>query len=128
MRIRGEQMDDLSRNLEASFLSRMMVHLNKFFPLQCEALGEESIIDSIHYGVSRAAAYGIVAERDVCKYIDLMYALGRDYDRDPNYAWAYADLTNSTIPDPTSRINRVHDAALTRIRAQADTSAPPQVH
>jgi hypothetical protein len=34
----------------------------------------------MHRGVLRAKAYGIQAERDMVKYLNLMFVFGRDFD------------------------------------------------
>ena len=66
----------------------MLVHLRKFFPKQCAALGELQLRETIGHGIRRAAHYGITAKRDVCKYIDLMIVFGRDFDSDKRFRWA----------------------------------------
>jgi hypothetical protein len=61
-----------------------LAHLRKFFPRQCVALGERQMRESMR----RAARYGFMAKRDVCEYIDLMIALGLDFDTDKRNRWA----------------------------------------
>jgi len=80
------------------FVDRMVVHLKKFFPKQCEVTGEPQLRETIRYGIKRAKIYGIVTERDVCKYIDLMVVLGRDFDADKRFPWAGEILTTSKKP------------------------------
>jgi hypothetical protein len=66
----------------------MLTHLKKFFPQQCAAAGDQRLLEVVRYGIQRAAVYGITAKRDVCKYIDLMIVLGRDFDTDNRSRWA----------------------------------------
>jgi hypothetical protein len=117
--IRKSQLDALSIAHRTSFDNRMLAHLKKFFPAQYDGLGEERAIEAVHYGIARAATYGITSERDVCKYVDLMFALGRDFDTDPRFDWAQPILTDPNLPDPSARIELLYDAALTRIREAA---------
>jgi hypothetical protein len=117
--IRKKQLDALSTVQRISFDNRMLTHLKKFFPAQYDGLGDERALDAVHYGIARAATYGMTSERDVCKYIDLMFALGRDFDTDPRFDWAQPILTNPGLPDPSARIELLYDAALTRIREAA---------
>ncbi|MBZ5626545.1 MAG: hypothetical protein LAQ69_48870 [Acidobacteriia bacterium] len=86
--IRQQQMAAFAQAAVKSFDDRVVIHLNKFFPEQCGTLGEPQLREFIRYGVERANTYGIVAERDVCKYIDLMAVFGRDFDTDPRLRWA----------------------------------------
>src|SRR6266851_10150050 len=85
--IRKEQMAAFGPLGKKVFEDRVVDHLKKAFPQQSKALGDEKLRETIQYGTQRAAAYRIVAERDVCKYIDLMVLYGRDFDKDPNLPW-----------------------------------------
>src|SRR5687768_3870557 len=75
--IRPAHMSTLSEASVERFETSMVVHLNKCFPDQCRALGEPRVRETIRYGIERASVYGITAQRDVCKYIDLMFVFGQ---------------------------------------------------
>ena len=93
-----------------AFEDRVAAHLKRCFPRQSEALGEAKVHEVIHYGIQRAKSYGIIAERDVCKYIDLMIVFGRDFDKDPQLGWPAPILNNKTVKDPALRIKRLLEA------------------
>lgn len=95
------------------YQDRMLMHLERFFPEHCEALGEENTRLLIEHGIERAATYDIVSERDVCLFIDLMLALGVDFDESDKYPWARELLTDENAPEP--RIDAVHDRAMRQI-------------
>ena len=80
MVIRRRQMAMFSGTALQSFEDRVAAHLNRCFPDQCKLLGEPSLRGTIRYGIERASQHGINAEREVCKYIDLMVVFGRDFD------------------------------------------------
>jgi hypothetical protein len=109
--IRKEQMAAFGPLGKKAFENRIVAHLKKIFPQQSEELGNEKMRETIRYGTQRAAAYSIVAERDVCRYIDLMILYGRDFDRDPNHAWAQSVLQNQAIRSPSSKVVRLFKAA-----------------
>ncbi len=90
----------------------MLAHLREFFPQPCEELSDEGCREAIEHGIERSASYDIVSEADVCRYIDLMFALGRDFDRDPRWPWAKRILTDPHCPDPTQRLERIYREAL----------------
>jgi len=97
--IRLEQLDVFSQHERRKFQDWMVAHVTKFFPQQCTALGAESKVrDLIWYGVARSATYGITAKREVCKYVDLMMVLGRDFDTDERLGWAARILTQPGRP------------------------------
>jgi hypothetical protein len=80
------------------FVDQMVVHLKKFFPKQCEAMGEPQLRDTIQYGIKRAAAYGITAQCDVRQYMNLIVVFGRDFDTDKRLPWASEILNRSNSP------------------------------
>ncbi len=109
--IRKEQMAAFGPLGKKAFEDRVVDHLKRAFPQQSEALGDEKIRETIQYGTQRAAAYRIIAERDVCKYIDLMVLYGRDFDKDPNLPWAQSVLQNQAIKNPSTKVDRLFKAA-----------------
>ena len=109
--IRKEQMAVFGPLGRKAFEDRMLTHLKKVFPEQSESLGEPKLRETIQYGTQRAAAYRIISERDVCKYIDLMVLYGRDFDKDLNLPWAQVILQNQSIRNPSSKIERLYKAA-----------------
>ncbi len=109
--IRKEQMAVFGPLGKKAFEGRVITHLKKVFPEQSKSLGEPKLRETIQYGTQRAAAYRIISERDVCKYIDLMIFYGRDFDKDPNHSWAQSILQNQAIRNPRSRIECLYKAA-----------------
>jgi hypothetical protein len=109
--IRKEQLAVFGPIGKKAFDDRMVAHLKKVFPDKSEVLGESKLRETIQYGTQRAAAYRIISERDVCKYIDLMILYGRDFDKDSNLPWAQSALQNQALRNPTSKIERLYKAA-----------------
>jgi hypothetical protein len=107
--IRQGQVDAFKQVATNNFESRMVEHIAKFFPKQLVALGEQTARQTIQYGIQRAEAYGIVAERDVCKYVDLVFLFGRDFDKE--YVWAQNALTDEEVPEPAVRIGDLYELA-----------------
>lgn len=117
LKIRKEQNDELAKAAVKRFEDWMVVHLNKFFPEHCKALGPEGTLESIRYAIERSATYEIVSERDVCKYTDLMFAFGRDFDEDPNLPWASEILNDKNLKgQPTEKINNLYKIAMRNVK------------
>jgi hypothetical protein len=91
--------------MEENFVERMTAHLQRYFPVWARASGER-VVHTIRLGIERSRSYGITAERDVSRYIDIMAALGEDFDKEP---WAAGILNRNS--NPTARMNLVFDAA-----------------
>lgn len=88
LHIRPAQIGVFSELADRTFEDWMVGHLRQFFPAQCDALGEEGLREIIRDGRTRAAHHGFRTRCDVCKYIDLMIVLGRDFDTDGRTRWA----------------------------------------
>jgi hypothetical protein len=120
-RLDESQAEKLSEAAVIDFENRMVVHLGRHFSEQCEALGEHGVREAIRFGIARSSHYGIVNERDVCKYIDLMFAFGREFDTDEDLPWASRILKDK---DPryhggTLKIERLYETALTQVHNAA---------
>jgi len=109
MVIHPAQMAAFSQSATERFESRMLEHLNTCFPEQCRAWGEPKVRSTIRYGTERASAYGITAQRDVCRYIDLMVLFGPDFDRDSSLPWLSAVLNDRAMRDPTVKLEALYN-------------------
>jgi hypothetical protein len=105
--IRQEQMDEFFRTSGKNFMDWMFAHVKKFFPEDYQDLGNTEVREMIGYGIQKAETYDITTERDVCKYIDLMFALGQDFDTNPDLPWVQEILQDETLPDPAERMDRL---------------------
>jgi hypothetical protein len=105
-------MAKLSRSALEAFEDRMVIHLNKCFPAQCKAGGEPKVRETIRYGIERASTHGMTAERDVCKFIDLMFVYGRNFDVDPNLTWPSAVFNDRSLRDPTIKMEVLYETGM----------------
>jgi hypothetical protein len=120
MIIRKEQTDVFSERSLSGFERRLIEHLNRCFPAECEALGLQATENVIRYGIERAAGYGINLERDVCKYIDLMFVLGHDFDQQPDLPWVSEMLKDDTCTNSSVKMERLYATA----KARTSTTGP----
>jgi hypothetical protein len=111
MIIRSQQMASLSKVLRQDFVERMEAYLNRCFPEECQAIGKADVQNTIRYGIERAKRHDIDLERDVCKYIAIMFAFGRDFDSSPALPWASSILNDDTISNSTVKTERLFAAA-----------------
>src|SRR5712691_9754666 len=95
--IRKEQIAAFGEGLRRRFESEMAVHLERFFPEPCAAMGGEKLGTFIKHTIDKAIRYGIDRERDVCKFLDVAMALGRDFDKDPRFSWSRDILTDASL-------------------------------
>lgn len=91
------------------FESSMIAHLRKCFAAQCGTLSDDELRESVEQGKNSAATYGITAERDVCKFIDIRTVHGPGFDESP---WASRILNDGIYKTSTARVERLFDEAL----------------
>lgn len=103
--IRDDQMETLRKGMRDNYEDRLVDHLNKFFPDQCQKLGDKETRKAIRHGMNRAKSYGIVSQRDVSKYLNIMFIFGLDFDKDPRYPWAAKIFKKAPALDPTWVVN-----------------------
>lgn len=114
--IRKEQISTFSEVQVKRFEERVYKHLQKHWPNECDTLGEAAVRDSIKKGIERAKNYNIVSERDITRYINVMYTLGHDFDTDNRYPWA-AQTLNAASLSSRAKMNQVCELTSTELRS-----------
>ncbi len=105
--LRAEQVAALSGGAQARFEAKLLAHLEREFPEQCRALGEAELRAVLDHGIARARGYQLLTELEQCKYFNLMFCFGRDFDREQR--WARQILAGGRGP---GLIDRLYGVAL----------------
>lgn len=111
--VRDAQWRAFAPGAETRFGTRVRAHVERYFPARCAALGPDEVEAAIAHGQARAAAWDIVSERDVCRYIDLTFAFGWNLDDPEVYPWAARILRDASKRGP-ARLDALYDAATRR--------------
>ena len=99
LRIRPEQIKALDAAMRERYIEKAIEHLRELFPKEVKELGDDKARALVEEGIDRAAAYNITAEREVTLFIDLMVAIGPDFDSRQRYkAWMPGILANPDLP------------------------------
>jgi hypothetical protein len=120
--IRPEQYHAFEQKAVQDMQDRLIAHLWKSFPEQCQMLGEERTRETVQYGIQRAASYEIVAEADICKYVDLMFGFGRDFDQDARLPWAHDILTDPNVATASEKAQQLYQTAMALIRQAVEAA------
>jgi hypothetical protein len=125
--LREAQVEALRMPSSEGFVGRVEAHLRRFFPGECARLGGKPALRAVvDHGMARAAHHGLRSEREVCKYLDLMFAFGRDFDRDPRLPWAVAIFEGHTHDLSRSKIDRLFEQALAHPEHATGLAGPPE--
>jgi hypothetical protein len=115
--IREEQMEVLREYMRRRFEDRMVAHFREFWTEECDAMGEESVRQMIRKGSERAAAHGITKEYDIARYVNIMFALGPDFETDPATEWAGRVLSDEEL-GPRPRMDLLCDRVEQELEAR----------
>ena len=107
--IRESQMKTLRLSVERRFKAKLRRHAMMYFPETAAELGDD-LPEAIIHAVKRARQYGFDGEREICRYLNLEFRFGRNYDADPNCQWA-RDLLRSSLPGPP-RMQQLYELAV----------------
>jgi len=126
--IRPEQLKAFSAAKRQGFEEQLNTYLVSAFPREIQALnltlpGIKSVADLIRHGIARANAYGLEAERDVGRFVELMVRLDPLFESRRDMAWATSILKNASLT-PHARIELVHEM-MPRKMPLAGWPAPP---
>jgi len=107
LRIRREQMDALDEAAMRRFEQRAIQHLKETFPKHARFRGEEGLRNTVRSGLERARQRGLASERGLLLYLELMVMLGSGFDADPQLPWASIILSDQSMGDEATRVDRL---------------------
>jgi hypothetical protein len=84
--IRREQMRILTAPFFEQFVRRGISHVQKHFGDQFVLIGEPEVRRAVLHAVERAESYGLTTDEHVLLFVTLMFAFGRNFDRDLSWA------------------------------------------
>jgi hypothetical protein len=115
--IRKEQIEALSEAARDAFCDRAVEYLRTSFPENTEQYSGADLRAIAQLGLDRTAELGIHRQIDVFRWLNLMFALGFDFDSDPAYPWVQDILNDpgvhrdAVMPWLTERAIRYLEAA-----------------
>jgi hypothetical protein len=104
--ITPEQMQAFAPVMRSGFEKRMVAHLRATFPRLTAGRPDDNILRFVRFGLERSAAYNVIIERDVERYLEYMVLYGPQFDTDPRYAWA-AEVLSVPEARGTAKMDRI---------------------
>jgi hypothetical protein len=109
--IRDHQMQAFRAAGREKLERNLAQHLSKFFPKHTEYLGEKRLRTVVQYGIASARNQGFRTDYETFLYVDLMYMLGCEFDRDPQLPWV-SEILALRNGAPLMRIESLHERAM----------------
>jgi hypothetical protein len=108
LKVRKTQMDSLSEAMLKQFEDRMVIHLRSACPEQTHDMPDANLRVMVQSGISKAREYGVIAEDDIRRYLELMIVYGTDFDISPQTSWAGEILQTKDL-DGSAKIDRLDE-------------------
>ncbi len=90
------------------FARRLVTHLKAVWPAECAELGDSALDEIVNNATKRAASFGLSAEYDIVRYMDLTFLLGKDFETNPLAAWTRPILGDPSLA-PAAKMDRVYE-------------------
>lgn len=85
--IRSSQMETFDAYSLNKYKAELCRHLTRYDSLLCKAAGSQALKEAVTLGLQRAHECGFTLNGPIRTYLEIMLALGGDFDRDPQYFW-----------------------------------------
>lgn len=108
--VRRDQLAAFAADRAARFQRSLVVHVHRSFPDKCASLGPTETERWVAVALERGRGHGFESERDLCKYVNLAFSFGLDFDRSSGCAWA-VELLGSTATFAT-RMDALYQAGI----------------
>ncbi|NRR32350.1 hypothetical protein HSX11_19420 [Oxalobacteraceae bacterium] len=122
--IRQAQMHILAESLAAAQKRRQIEAMAAFLRTQFHAelwvLGHEVLCQRIEETLRTAAGFGIVSERDGCRYLSLAVSYGWDFHVRADLAWMRGMLDDVNAGTPAQRLRRLLGHCIQRSQIEED--------
>ena len=117
--IRKEHREAFEQAARESCEERLIAHAERVWPKRVRQLGAERTEAFVRAGIRRAAEYELARERDIARFIDLMFALGPRFDR--RVRWARGILQSGVLR-PHEKVERLCARLRNELATRADAT------
>jgi len=122
LRVKKLDPDRAAKQVQADFSSGMIGLFREVHPKKAALLGNGVLEKLIADGSESALRYGIVGERGRMVYLLHMFIIGSGFDRDPQFPWAEAILTDTALSGEGERVDRLHQAAMDHLNRSLEAT------
>jgi len=106
--LRRPQIKAISYLAREEFVVRLMAHVRHHFPRDTDAMDEAQLRATVEEGIAQAEKHGFSSDRDITRYLNLMFTFGRYFDRDPSLSWATRLFARKGRLKPGSLMNKLY--------------------
>jgi hypothetical protein len=107
LKLRPEHLAAFEAQVVRLFTLRVVAHVKAVWPAECAELGDAPVAEAVRGVIQRAAALGLLSERDVVRFVDLAFILARDFDTNPLAAWTRPIFADRTLA-PAAKLDKLY--------------------
>jgi len=123
--IRPEQIGAFAKSVEEALECRLVAHVSRVLPNVYAQMGEHTVRKRVRGGMKTASAFGIEAEYELCRFVDLVFMLGADFCNDERDAWAPMVLRDKALSE-TAKMDELYNRLGKQLdAARAGEPLPP---
>ncbi len=124
--IRDAQMQSLQLHRRSLFVERAVRRLRELFPEESQGYRDAELRAAAEAGVERAdTVYGLRSERDVMRFLAIMWCFGARFDDDPSLPWVREALRDARF-EALFEAARAHAEEGLGLRLRPSPVEPPE--
>lgn len=121
--IRENQHEVLREAARVVFLDHMEKHVCTHFATVLATVKSDQLREILIRQWARANSYGLTSEMGVCSWLNVVFTLGEDFEKQPGYTWALPLLENETMVE-SAKLARLK----TRVQAALEVAMIKEGH
>lgn len=83
-----------------------LAYLKEQFPQACAKFDDDELRAMMALALRKSREHGFTTHAQILRYINVMYALGCEFEADPDYPWAHEIMSHPRLR-PGSKIDRL---------------------
>lgn len=116
--IRNEQMRVFKVAAREQFVQALIEYVRAQWPARAAGRSSLDLEPLVLRVIRLAESFGLATESDIRAFVDIYFLCGQDLD-EPETRWIVAWLSDSKVPNPSERVNRVLSEVQARRRVEA---------
>lgn len=125
IKVTRQQVNEFGEAHVHSFTERMVAHLGERFPLHTAIIGPDRVLRVIQEGITSAVFHGIVNERDVCRFVELMLSLGAGLETAAEVDWMNDLFVDANATNFAARLARLGGLVSQQLSRSREPSSDP---
>jgi len=107
LKLRKEHLAAFEAHVVSLFIARVSTHVKEVWPAECEDMGDATLKEIVRNAIQRGSALGLSTEHDLVRYVDLSFALARDFETSPLAMWTRPILADRSLV-PRMKLERLY--------------------